>query len=179
MENFDKIFEQDTDTEYKVDEHMIEKFRTQYVKFAKAIPFQVVEFANSLGIGVYLSDNFGSGERGKIQYDEELQRYKISVNVKDSSRGKMFTIAHEIAHAICDSEYLKTEKILTDGLLRRDSNKREVRANKFAAELLMPEGKFKEKWEDLRGNIKKIADYFDVSEVAITVRASNLFGVIF
>jgi len=179
MENFDNIFAQYTDSEYKVDEHMIEKFRTEYVKFAKEIPFQVVEFANSLGIKVYLSDNFGSGERGKIQYDEELQRYKIFINKKESTRIKLFTVAHEIAHAICDSEYLKTEKILTDGLLRRDSNKREVRANKFAAELLMPEGKFKEKWDDFRGNIKKIADYFDVSEAAIAVRASNLFGVIF
>ena len=68
--------------------------------------------------------------------------------------------------------------------LSRDSSvddldliKREVRANKFAAELLMPTEKFIEIWKKTK-NIEEIATLFKVSAEAVKYRAVNVLGVI-
>ena len=48
---------------------------------------------------------------------------------------------------------------------------REKEANTFAGELLMPQYKFEEVFNEVRGNIQKIADRFGVSVRAADVRS--------
>ena len=52
-----------------------------------------------------------------------------------------------------------------------DELTREKEANNFAGELLMPEYKFKEVFDEVRGDIRKLADRFGVSTRATEVRA--------
>ena len=51
---------------------------------------------------------------------------------------------------------------------------KEIEANKFAAELLMPEGEFRNVWASRRANTHRIAAYFGVSEAAARYRGANL-----
>ena len=49
----------------------------------------------------------------------------------------------------------------------------EKEANEFAAELLMPENLVKEKWYECK-SVYKMAKYFGVSEIAMSIRAGNV-----
>lgn len=90
----------------------------------------------------------------------------------------------------CDQDYLeKNSFILEDqkiNSLTRESFsndtdeefiKREVRANKLAAELLVPADKFIESWKS-GISIKEIAKIYGVSNETLRIRAANLLGLI-
>lgn len=70
----------------------------------------------------------------------------IGVNSLHATTRKRFTLAHELGHIILHRDVLETSGVHVDrGILRRDSlasegtDDREIEANNFAAELLMPE----------------------------------------
>ena len=96
----------------------------------------------------------------------------IFVNDNYPATRNLFTIAHEIGHFILHqgsqnrfNEYHKyTEEELA----------REKVANNFAGELLMPQYKFKEAFDEVRGDIKKLANRFGVSIRAIEIRSFRL-----
>ncbi len=100
-----------------------------------------------------------------------------------------FTIAHELAHFVLHRElsstiFIDKDRIPTQNILFRDSNSstgeyvKEREANAFAAALLMPKQLVEEsvreldkKMEDL---IKHLADKFQVSTHAMSIRLANL-----
>lgn len=167
-------------------------FWEKYEKFKNIVPFDIMTFAKELGINIFVSSSLEQGESGKIEFDG-CKIYSVYVNSSDSLARKIFTIAHEIGHFICDTDYLEKHKRIIDGeakyqktcLQRKENNsdddidliKRDVRANKFAAELLMPTDKFIEIWKESK-NPEEVAKRFGVSVEAVRVRASNLLGVI-
>lgn len=106
---------------------------------------------------------------------------------------KRFTIAHELGHAQLEydqgnaaslfdldepevfgcteeDEDLDTMNELRAGLRRR----KEIRANKFAANLLMPEGLVKEVWRQEHGNIDSVSGILFVSKEALGYRLQDL-----
>lgn len=107
--------------------------------------------------------------------------YIIKINKNKSEERKRFTMAHEYSHYLFDRTMLK-ENSHKDLVLYRtnyannitDKKSVDVRANYFAAELLMPEGVFRSKNNDMRGDIYKMADFFKVSTLAVKVRYSQL-----
>lgn len=119
----------------------------------------------------------------------------ITVNSTHHLHRQRFTIAHELGHFSLDHD----PKVIvgedshvdwTFTILRRDGlsssalDKKEIEANQFAAELLMPEELIKSEFAGFARNIgdqeitpeqrKKLAKRFKVSETALTYRLLNL-----
>lgn len=100
-------------------------------------------------------------------------RWVIGVNSLHHPRRQNFTIAHELAHYCLHTENMSD---FEDTVLFRngDSNSVEAQANNFAAELLMPENAFREYISNNSSNIEEIANHFNVSTMAVRVRAKVL-----
>ena len=167
-----------------------------YEKYRDKFPFPVVEFARDLGIKVVSTRDFPDHISGAIRMKDG--EYVIYVNGQHYATRQRFTIAHELGHYFEDREYLAGEGEIFEyikkdnSLFRRDDRepdanmiKMDIRANKVAAELLMPAKKIQEVWSseskvwvneyDL---IMTIAEFFDVSLTATTNRISNVLGKI-
>jgi Zn-dependent peptidase ImmA (M78 family) len=129
--------------------------------------FPVGELCDMLKINV----EFTKLDKGKSGF-YDCNSQTIFVNDNYPATRNLFTIAHEIGHFILHQgsqnrfdEYHKyTEEELA----------REKVANNFAGELLMPQYKFKEAFDEVRGDIKKLADRFGVSIRAIEIRSFRL-----
>lgn len=100
-------------------------------------------------------------------------RWVIGVNSLHHPRRQNFTIAHELAHYCLHTENMSD---FEDTVLFRngDSNSVESQANNFAAELLMPETEFRDFISNHSSNIDDIANHFNVSGMAVRVRAKVL-----
>ena len=112
----------------------------------------------------------------------------IGVNSSHSPNRQRFTIAHEIGHLLlhADEEVHIDEKRplgRRDELSSQAADDREIEANQFAAELLMPESilhqivsSLVKEHPDLSVEraIEKLAHTFLVSELAMTHRLTNL-----
>ncbi len=89
-----------------------------------------------------------------------------------SSRRDRFTIAHELGHYFLHYLHPKREAAASFGRGERDVI--ETQANVFASSLLMPTEEFKKAWTRHSGNARAVATQFDVSPVAVEVRAEVL-----
>lgn len=152
------------------------------------IPVPVVAIAQELGARIFETTDFSSRYSGSIK--KEGGSYCIYLNANDDPARKRFTIAHEIGHLVLHKEYLESGKedlteIKQPVELNRPSRpldeldeekRREVEANKFAGELLMPQKEFKKAFEESQ-SIEAVAEIFNVSTPAATVRAKELLGL--
>jgi Zn-dependent peptidase ImmA (M78 family) len=160
-------------------------------KFANQYPVPVIAIANELGISVFESVDFANGEAGLIRKEEDGS-YAIYLNALDAPTRQRFTIAHEIGHFILHKDLLDKGEEFVDnikqpfnGVLHRttgkphqqEERKREVEANEFAANLLMPGETFKSVWNQ-NEVIEPVAEYFNVSSAAATIRAKDLLGLV-
>lgn len=109
-------------------------------------------------------------------------RYVI-VNSAHHVNRRRFTMAHEIGHHIMHADYLTKNVHVDTGILRRDElssegvYSKEVAANAFAAELLMPKtqmGRFASLDLSDESRVIAAAKMFGVSVAAFTYRVSNL-----
>ena len=112
----------------------------------------------------------------------------IGVNSSHSPTRQRFTIAHEIGHLLLhgDEEVHIDEKrplARRDELSSKAEDPREIEANQFAAELLMPESLVREGVSTLASDdpdvsveeaIEELARTFRVSLLAMTHRLTNL-----
>jgi Zn-dependent peptidase ImmA (M78 family) len=107
----------------------------------------------------------------------------VVVNASHHQNRKRFTMAHEIAHHILHADYLSKNVHVDKAVLRRDElssegvYSKEIEANSFAAELLMPRADVQKLTSlDLsdQDTVVKEADRFGVSATALTYRISNL-----
>ena len=114
----------------------------------------------------------------------------IGVNVLHHPNRQRFTIAHECGHLVFHKEQI-TKEVHVDKtflMLMRDSisavgvNKMEIEANRFAAELLMPESLLTKALGnkpfdvDDEGVVRALARNFKVSQSAMRFRLGNLFA---
>ncbi|UAT42651.1 ImmA/IrrE family metallo-endopeptidase [Anaplasmataceae bacterium AB001_6] len=158
----------------KEQKSIFEKYRGEY-------PFNVIDFAIELGIKMFTCDDLEDDISGYIEKDKATGTFSITVNTKHSLRRNRFTIAHEVGHFFYDDDYLtKNHKIEENPRLNRNtqllSPQREILANQFAAELLMPSSKFIEIYKK-SNTLQEVASFFNVSVEAVTVRAHILLGV--
>lgn len=105
----------------------------------------------------------------------------IKVNKDDNRSHQRFTMAHELGHYIFDytgeGKYIDAYDITEEKV----DTPKEMRVNRFATALLMPQDKFRDKYQAytiLKFKKEKIltllADCFDVSETAIAKRIIEL-----
>jgi Zn-dependent peptidase ImmA (M78 family) len=92
----------------------------------------------------------------------------IFVNDNYPATRNLFTIAHEIGHYVLhegtQNRFDQYHKYTPEEL------KRERQANDFAGELLMPKYKFEDLFVQLKGDVRRISDWFGVSQRAVEVR---------
>lgn len=161
-------------------------------QYKNTIPVPVVHIAKQLGIDIYETEDFTKDQTGSIT--KEGEKYVIYVNAHTSPRRKRFTIAHEIVHFLKHREKIDERELVTEtkqpvynGLQSQrgivspeqaaesEEQSIEEEANRLAAELLMPEEAFKKAWEET-SSIEEIAERFQVSPQAASIRAERLVG---
>lgn len=146
----------------------------------------IVDMINKIGIKIYQSELEPQGLSGYIavnpQYAETFGSNKITcVHISDSIGHKRFTLAHELAHYIFD---FQEDKDLcyynTYFPTKQQETLQEERANKFAANLLMPKEIFIEvyhKYEHMQSKVdivNEISKVFIVSPTAVIKRFDEL-----
>ena len=148
------------------------------------LPINPVRVANRLGIEVYLS-TFGQGPiTGMVETNGG--RAEIFVLDSESPYRKKVTVAHELAHYFL---HLTQDGAIKNGRIQdraidlfwskepaaavSDDWQREIEANWFAAELMMPTKFVKEEWAR-NPSIPSLARIFVVTEEAIGYRVADL-----
>ncbi|RYD92993.1 MAG: ImmA/IrrE family metallo-endopeptidase [Sphingobacteriales bacterium] len=106
----------------------------------------------------------------------------IVVNSGHHPNRQRFTMAHELAHHILHKDYLE-DNVHVDKVIYRNQKssdgiyEKEIEANAFAAELLMPASHVKQYINadvNNEAEISRIAKIFKVSLSAMTIRLINL-----
>lgn len=150
------------------------------------VPFPFAEMANRLGDVELLYLDTDVEISGAIYFQDN--RFTILINQQKPETRQYFTIAHEFAHYFLHDDWLRAnsnngfvdfDEALNgpNRLLRHDSPpgdpQKELDANNFAAELIMPAGKVREFW-DLTHDIVVCANAFLVSKSAMAIRLERL-----
>ncbi|ASY75467.1 ImmA/IrrE family metallo-endopeptidase [Pectobacterium polaris] len=137
----------------------------------KTHPLDVSKLTALLGIVMRLEPM--EGENSGSLRKEKNGGWVMTINSLHHPHRQRFTIAHEIGHFIRHAVQMD---LFVDTVFFRneESNKMEVEANKFAAELLMPEKEFTRYIETESRNVSDIANYFQVSSMAVRIRAQQL-----
>lgn len=112
----------------------------------------------------------------------------IGVNSNESERRQRFTIAHELGHLFLhNSKTVNYDKggvmMFRDNHSSSGSDIKEIEANRFAAELLMPERSIRKDTTELgafdlvndTGVIATLAEKYNVSEQAMSIRLTTLY----
>lgn len=133
-------------------------------------PLDVEALARELGLSIWrkpLADNT-SGFLKKTDIG-----WGITVNSLHHPNRQRFTIAHELAH-YCLHRYEQTEFV--DKILFRneEANPMEREANRLAGELLVPEDELRSLMESGVKTVDQLATRFEVSSLALRVRAKQL-----
>lgn len=147
-------------------------------------PIDPRKIAEAYGINV-IEQAFPSDSDISAILLKEGNNKVIAINKLGAITRKRFSIAHELAHLLlhADDSYLTVEKSLEKQLFFRIdgfSDKVEMEANQFAAELLMPEEFIKEDFKtvsdkiDIEDIISKLAKKYKVSKTAMMYRLMNL-----
>lgn len=155
-------------------------FETVIDSYKNVIPVPLVDIARDLNVKVFLTKRFKDSKSGEIT--KENGHYVIYLNANHSYGSNRFTLAHELAHFKFDRSFLDAENEIEDyngktfkiPALNHDKeaehDKRELKADQFAAELLMPEDEFVRVW-DQKSTIEEVASFFEVSTQAAEIRA--------
>jgi len=150
-------------------------------------PIDVVYLAKALNIEIRLRD-FAKDMSG-FAYQKGGEKV-IGVNASDSPLRQRFTIAHELGHIYLDPrDDLNVDKNFVlkyrNGLSSQGIDLKEMEANYFAAELLMPEDLLKEDIEAYKKEyggfdfeddelVRLLAGKYRVSGHAMSVRLASL-----
>lgn len=153
------------------------------------IPINVAQIAKRNGIRL-ISDDLTSSQLSGFAYQKGGQKM-IGVNVTESDERQRFTIAHELGHLFLHKNSVNYDQgglmMFRDGHSSKGIDNKEVQANRFAAELLMPEPDLrkdlaKQKAFDLMTDpgmlqsfVKKMAKRYKVSEQAMSIRLTTLY----
>ncbi|PAV98586.1 hypothetical protein CJD50_03700 [Hafnia paralvei] len=134
-------------------------------------PLDVSRLTKELGITMRMLPMEGE-ESGCLKQSKDGS-WIMTVNSLHHPHRQRFTIAHELAHYVKHTIHTKE---FVDKAFFRDGkiNQMESEANRFAAELLMPEDEFKRFVCETSKKVMDIASYFQVSSMAVRIRAKQL-----
>lgn len=153
------------------------------------LPINVTKLAKEHGAKIVIDDLTSSHLSG-FAFQKNNEKI-IGVNESESEERKRFTIAHELGHLFLHKNAVNYDQggimLFRDGHSSEGTDLREVQANRFAAELLMPEPSIredlaKEKTFDLMNDsellrpfVSKMAKKYKVSEQAMSIRLAALY----
>lgn len=144
-------------------------------------PVSINDIVENNGLDIKFSD-LGENVSGVLAIQNE--KGSIGVNKNESKVRQRFTLAHELGHYVLHSKK-QNQLFIEDKMYRNEESstgdlRREREANAFAAATLMPKELLKQEIEKHQldiaheDSIKKLAQIFKVSEVAMTYRVTNL-----
>jgi len=135
-------------------------------------PVPVGEICKRLGIDASYHA-MSPAESGKIFL--ENNRCFIHVNYNHPPNRRRFTVAHELGHYCLHDDILQKEGLILEinNISQIGVDIKEIEANAFAGELLMPKDEFLKQLNILK-SVEKIAEYFFVSQLSAQVRLVNL-----
>lgn len=136
------------------------------------IPVDLIKIASNNKIDVY-KNTLVPNVSGAIRYYKEDDRFVILLNKDDPDNRQRFTLAHELGHYFLHKEILKSDEVHVDTLYRI-SNEQEKEVDYFAGALLMNELLLKKIYTTTTTSISELAQLFQVSESAMTVRLDVL-----
>ena len=138
----------------------------------KTDPINVTELAMVLGISI-IYEPMPDDDSGSLKIDKKTGSWVMTVNSLHHPHRQRFTIAHELGHRV---KHAREKSLFEDKTFFRngDSNIVEAQANRFAAELLMPNDVFAHFIEKVSSKVEDIADHFQVSSMAVRIRAKHL-----
>lgn len=142
-----------------------------------SIPVKIVTIAREVGIQVYKSPNLDANTSGYCHIKDGEVR--IVVNQFENVNRRRFTVAHELGHIILGHLQDEPKLFRSDSFDVFDSPKfassKEIEANKFAAEILMPTSAVLKYYRaQVVKNTESLASLFQVSTQAMYFRLKNL-----
>lgn len=138
-------------------------------------PVKIAGLAQALGLDVYVAP-LPPKVSGFIRPSEKSPSgFEIHVNKFEAKYRQRYTVAHEISHYLLHRDSINSG--IYDNIMYRSSltSSKEVEANKFAAEIIMPRDVIIKEFHKLKKNgsydiIKDMAKLFQVSESAMKIR---------
>lgn len=138
------------------------------------LPIDVVKIANAHGIKIYRAtfrEHLKNDVFGFIEKNNGIT--SIYVNAENSLTRRRFTVAHELGHYFLHHDDGQELNYLD--LRSTKSTIEETEANRFAAELLMPEEQVRNEYSNLLfPTVDALARKFQVSKQAMKYRLLNL-----
>jgi len=137
------------------------------------LPIDVDSIAKRIGIIFKSNDALTDDESGYIRLSEDGKVICV-INENHSKTRQRFTTAHEIGHFVLGHLNGK-KKLYRDAKNVNVLDSREVEANNFAAQLLMPDTIIDFLiYEENLTSVAKLARKFNVSEDSMRYRLKNL-----
>lgn len=138
------------------------------------VPIPVNAIADKLDIEIKYDEELDKQTSGYLKFKDN--RWTIGVNAKHHIGRQRYIIAHEIGHYMLHKQHAMTEGIMQDSTLFKTNEKdnREIAANNFANNLLMPEEAFNREIKAGMTSIDSLSQHFDVCSLAIRYRAKEL-----
>jgi Zn-dependent peptidase ImmA (M78 family) len=144
-------------------------------RYMREVPVKVGELAKELGVDVIRSP-LPPKISGLIQPSTTAPaRFEIRVNKYEPPERQRFTVAHELAHFLLHRDDIGTGVV--DSIMYRSSltSRKEVEANKLAADIVMPTSTVSQEFKRLGGmrtpeTVDELAGIFRVSVPAMKVR---------
>lgn len=155
-------------------------------------PLPVVRLLSQMNFGLFRTRFENPNQSGLIAVDSALPEMNklfstdriILVNEQDSTAHQRFTIVHELAHYIFDFDEAVQPTYYKAYLTTEKSDPGELRANRFAAELLMPTDDFCAKCDELEraqgdafslpNTITQLHKFFDAPVTAVKKRLEEV-----
>ena len=151
-----------------------------------APPVPVEQLAENMGAVVRYVP-FEGQMSGLLHRSEDGNRAVIGVNSRHPTVRQRFSIAHELAHLVLHEPAFQIDQhafvSFRDSKSSGATDPHEIEANQFAAALLMPEALLREcvkrlgENADVEESIRRLAQQFDVSTQAITIRLTSLGAI--
>lgn len=142
-------------------------------KHQVSAPVQTIPIARELGLEVYRVRGWRDTISGMIKQDASRggkSGFAIFVNATHAATRRRFTIAHEIGHYVLHQDRIG-DGITDDALYRSKlGGAIEVQANRFAADLLIPDHLLRRAIEDGMESVEDLAHHFDVSKSSMSIR---------
>lgn len=139
----------------------------------RSVPVDIDDMARRMGANVHYLPTLDGGDDISGRFDILNGTPICSVRSTDPRVRQRFTLAHELGHYVLNHGGGFRDNAASFNLHNYDQ--REVDANKFAAEILMPKLAVNYVIENMGTNsVADLAQLFGVSQQAMTFRLKNL-----
>ena len=148
-------------------------------QFANKLPVNVIGLIEALGID-YIEHPMDASSSGRIDVNEPFSI--ITVNSEEGPQRRRFTAAHELGHYLLHRDIIDgkghLDRLYSEGGKDNPyaplSPSHEVQANQFAADLLMPSGVLKSRYDPATDNVPELANLCGVSLAAMKIRLKSI-----